>query len=397
MSTQLVPVSEVEAYLIESQHKIQGLLPKHLTAERMIRLAVHACERNVALLKCSKASLLSALIEASEVGLEPIGVLGEAAIIPYKGVATFQPMYKGLIKLARQAGNVIDIHAECVGQNDEFDFYHATPVDVLHHRPSLTGRGEWIGVWARAILPEGVTKMLYYDREKIERIRSMSKEPNGLMWGNHWDEAAKKTVIKGLCKTLPQSPELSRAIDIDHRVDVGDLNRSAVETPIMQMPKRLSEATETAPPTAPPPAEVVPPECPEHGSMRLVPAGVSKAGKSYAAFYGCERGCKTKGVNASTWAEEQAKKKEIAAFENGLEEKADAGKKAAVEREQKRKGLLSDDQLAKLDKACLEHNVSSSFFSQILGTKGREKKEEIKEGDFEAIMKEVEEHGKVKA
>ena len=356
MSTQVVPVSEVETYLVESQHKIQGLLPKHLTAERMIRLAVHACERNTALLKCSKPSLLGALIEASEVGLEPVGVLGEAAIIPYKGVATFQPMYKGLIKLARQAGKVIDIHAECVGENDEFEFYHATPMDVLHHRPSLTGRGKWIGVWARAILPEDVVKILYYDREKIERIRSMSKEPDGLMWGEHWDEGAKKTVIKALCKTLPQSRELSRAIDIDNQVDVGDLGGSPVDTPIMQMPRRLSESQASGDqPASPPPipkSELKPPACPEHGPMSL------RDGK-YGPFYGCERGCKkVKNINAENWAKEQAAKAAEAPMESV-------------------NGCIPQDQIAELQALALKADFTNEGAIEILGKDSFESWEEI--------------------
>lgn len=400
MTTEIVQVSEVEAFLVESQSKIQGLLPKHITAERMIRLAIHACESNPKLLLCSKASLLGALIEASEVGLEPIGVLGEAALIPYGKVATFQPMYKGLIKLARQAGNVIDIQAECVGENDEFDFYHATPHDVLHHRPSLRGRGEWIGAWARAILPEGHIKMLYYDLEKIERIRMMSKEPNGMMWGNHWDEGAKKTVIKALCKTLPQSPELARAIDIDNRVEV---EVEIEKAPIMQMPRRLSESQRKE--ELPPKAQVVPPECPEHGAMRLVPAGTTKGGKSYPAFYGCMRGCDTKGVNQKEWVEEQAARGPVDTKTGEILEEKEK-KEPAVTKERKEKpkdkgevenkgtaigkGYINDEQIQKIMETAREVGISSTRLQAMIEADEIEQLEEIPADQFDAWIKRLE-------
>ena len=371
MSTaQLVPVSEVETFLVQSQDKLRGLLPKHLTAERMVRLALHARERNQALQRCSKESLLGALIEASEVGLEPVGALEEAAIIPYKGVATFQPMYKGLIKLARNAGDVIDIHAEVVGVNDDFEFYYATPEDRLFHRPALTNRGAWRGAWARAIFPGGVIKILYYAKEKIERIRSMSKEPNGLMWGKHWDEAAKKTVIKGLCKTLPQSRELARAIEIDNLADVGDLSATAEEPPRMEMPKSLSGQTGDQPAEPPPvpETELNPPECPEHGPMAL------RDGK-YGPFYSCQRGCKTKNINQEKWAKEQAEK-------------------VAHIPEPSANGYIDQDQIAALQALALKADFSEEQAAEVLDGLGfnswaevtTDKLQEVTER-FEAFLK----------
>ena len=376
MSQAVVPVSEVETFLIQSQDKLRGLLPRHLTAERMVRLALHARERNQALQRCSKESLLGALIEASEVGLEPVGVLDEAAIIPYKGVATFQPMYKGLIKLACQAGDVTDIHAEAVAVNDDFEFYYAVPVDHLFHRPALTNRGAWVGAWARAKYSDGTVKILYYELEKIERIRSMSKEPQGIMWGKHWDEAAKKTVIKGLCKTLPQSRELAAALDIDNQVEVGDLNAGAVGVPAMEMPRRLSESPAMGDqPAAPPPvpeSEIVPPECPEHGPMKLVPAGTSnRTGRKYAAFYGCEKGCKTKTINVKQWAEEQAEK-------------------AAKPPEESTNGLITQDQRAELQALALKAEFSEEQAAEVLGGLSFESWDQVTVEAFPEVKKRFE-------
>jgi hypothetical protein len=43
------------------------------------------------------------------------------------------------------------------------------------------------------------------------------------------------------------------------------------------------------------------PVCPEHGPTKLVPAGTSKAGKPYGAFYSCLDGACKAGNNGRGW------------------------------------------------------------------------------------------------
>ena len=82
------PAAQPSRALIESKHTVSDLLnserakteiakvlPKHLTAERMTRVALTATLKNPALLQCLPQSLMNALLVCSQAGLEPDGRL----------------------------------------------------------------------------------------------------------------------------------------------------------------------------------------------------------------------------------------------------------------------------------------------------------------------------------
>lgn len=59
-------------------------------------------------------------------------------------------------------------------------------------------------------------------RAEIEKVRKASKAGNSGPWSNHWEEMAKKTVIRRLFKYLPVSIEAVRAVEIDEKTDRGE-------------------------------------------------------------------------------------------------------------------------------------------------------------------------------
>src|SRR5688572_26822501 len=58
-------------------------LPKHVTADRMMRVILTTVRRTPELLMCSPESMLGAILQCSQLGLEPDGVLGQAYLIPF--------------------------------------------------------------------------------------------------------------------------------------------------------------------------------------------------------------------------------------------------------------------------------------------------------------------------
>src|SRR5690606_10332500 len=136
---------------------MNAALPKHLTPERLARVALTAISSNPRLLECTKESLALALIEAGQLGLEPNGVMGQAYLVPYfngktkKYEAQFQVGYRGLIDLARRSGEVTKVEARAVREGDYFEYeYGLTP--QLVHRPDPSGQGEMTHVYAIAWL-----------------------------------------------------------------------------------------------------------------------------------------------------------------------------------------------------------------------------------------------------
>ena len=59
-------------------------LPKHLSSERFVRIAITSIRQNPGLAPCTQESLLGALMTVAQLGLEPGGVLGQCYLIPFK-------------------------------------------------------------------------------------------------------------------------------------------------------------------------------------------------------------------------------------------------------------------------------------------------------------------------
>src|SRR3569833_986831 len=70
--------------------EIARALPRHLNAERMTRIATTEYRKNPALGECEIRCVFGAIISLAQLVLEP-GVLGQAYLIPYKGVCTAVP------------------------------------------------------------------------------------------------------------------------------------------------------------------------------------------------------------------------------------------------------------------------------------------------------------------
>ena len=67
--------------------------------------------------------------------------------------------------------------------------------------------------YAIATLKNGEKIREWMDRDQVDRIRSKSLSQNSPMWKEHYNEAARKTVIRRLCKYLPMTEELASAIE----------------------------------------------------------------------------------------------------------------------------------------------------------------------------------------
>jgi recombination protein RecT len=92
-----VAQGKAQAYLKAMTPAITEALPKSkgMDAERLSRITLTTMKQNPKLLECSIESLLGAVLQSAQLGLEP-NLLGSCYFIPYKGVVSFQIGYKGL-------------------------------------------------------------------------------------------------------------------------------------------------------------------------------------------------------------------------------------------------------------------------------------------------------------
>jgi recombination protein RecT len=278
--TQLLPVQEkiknVRALLERSRAQIAMALPKHLDPDRMLRIAMTSIQRTPKLLDCEPTSLLGAVIQSSQLGLEPDGVLGHAYLIPYGTKVQFQCGYKGLLDLARRSGTLSTVEARAVYEGDEFAYaYGLHP--RLHHVPTTSpGTGPLTFAYAIVRLTNGGVQWDVMSRAQIDAHRARYSRATGddSPWQTAFDEMAKKTILKRALKLCPASIELQRAIAHDDAVDSGappDLTPLVAETtgvervsPLEALTARLQAQERPAPEPAPPAPEPEPePEKPE--------------------------------------------------------------------------------------------------------------------------------------
>jgi recombination protein RecT len=59
------------------------VLPRHLSADRLVSVTIACISRTPDLLACTRDSVLNSLMQAAQLGVEPTGVLGSAYLVPY--------------------------------------------------------------------------------------------------------------------------------------------------------------------------------------------------------------------------------------------------------------------------------------------------------------------------
>lgn len=224
----VVGISTVQGMLEKMKPQMAMALPKHITPERMMRVALTAVQNTPKLLECDVNSLLMAVLRAAQLGLEPDGILGQAYLIPYGKQVQLIPGYKGLIDLARRSGEVSNIIAREVYANDEFtvDFSQEIP---FVHKPKLEGeRGDVKFFWAMARFKDGGFHWDYMSYDEVISIRNGSSgwqnavkynETVKSPWHKNFIEMGKKTVIRRITKYLPMS--VQRASVTEDLVDSG--------------------------------------------------------------------------------------------------------------------------------------------------------------------------------
>lgn len=105
---------------------------------------------------------------------------------------------------------------------DDFSYQLGLHPDVHHIPASVADRGPLTYVYAVAVLKDGGIQFEVMSRAEIEAVRNQSKAGKIGPWITHFDEMARKTVIRRLFKYLPVSIEAMRAVEVDEQTDRGE-------------------------------------------------------------------------------------------------------------------------------------------------------------------------------
>ena len=217
------PAKAFQVYMNKYKSQLEMALPKHLTVDRMMRLSLTAFSQNPKLQQCSSNSIFSSIIIASQLGLEP-GVNGQGYLVPYKDTCTFIPGWKGLVDLAQRGGRA-SVWTGAVYEGDEFD-YMLGDSPYCRHKPC----GEFDVEKLTHVYAIGRVKdseMPIIEVWPVKKVRShfvktvvKGLQPNHYSH-KHFEAYARKVALLQVLKYMPQSIELSNAMDVSHAQESG--------------------------------------------------------------------------------------------------------------------------------------------------------------------------------
>ncbi|QXB07882.1 recombinase RecT (plasmid) [Providencia rettgeri] len=245
MSNELQVMSNVynnlQTVLIEQG--IESLLPAQVTTEQFIRTAATAMIENPDLQAADKKSLVLALTRCAKDGLMPDG--REAALVvrntkvdgSYIKKAVYMPMVDGVMKRARQSGQVANIVSKVVYASDEFEYVIDEFGEHLKHKPAFVDNDEIVKVYSFARLTSGEMVIEVMSRNEIERVRDIATSGKiNSVWDKWFDRMALKTVIHRLARRLPCASELFSLFEVTQ--DASSQLKTVTEPQIEK--KRLS-------------------------------------------------------------------------------------------------------------------------------------------------------------
>lgn len=213
-------------------------LPGHIPVEKFVRTVQtaitmtpdigKACETREGLQSlmtaCTKAATDGLIIDGREAALVTFNtkVKKDGKEVWEKHVQ-YMPMVAGLMKKARNSGDISTIDAILVHKNDAFSYNPATD-DAPDHQPDWFGdRGEVVGVYAVVKLKDGTTQVEVMSKAQVMAIAGQSKNAGQYdpKTGKNFGEWWRKTVIRRISKYLPSSSDKDEFMQAVQRIDEG--------------------------------------------------------------------------------------------------------------------------------------------------------------------------------
>lgn len=270
------------------EDKFGDALPAYIPRQRFTRTAINAVlkpeidkvantagGRQSIYESCLKAAADGLLLDGREAALVAFNVnVGTYKDQKWEARAQYMPMVAGLLKKARNSGEIDAIYCNVVYRNDTFKLSLVAEGCPVLHEPSLEERGEMVGVYALARLKDGSwTQPEWMTKGQVDAIRERSRsgatrgpdgkerKPSG-PWVTDYDEMARKTVLKRASKYWPSSTDkdgvdpMDTVRQTDDDFDTIELTPNPAATPPAPRKARgAAKAALTAPEPAAPPQD----------------------------------------------------------------------------------------------------------------------------------------------
>jgi recombination protein RecT len=224
MSTQLTETQDAKTFpgmLMQFKKEIAAALPKHLNPDRMARIALTAFRRTPKLGDCDPKSVFAAVIQASQLGLEP-DTLGRSYLIPYGRECQFVPGWKGLVDLTNRAGNATT-WTGAVHEGDEFDYALGDRPFVSHKPGEESDEEQLTHVYAVGRVKGGEWPIIeVWTIGKVRRHRDKYNKVGKRHYSfENFEMYARKVVLLQVLKYMPASSEMASAIALNDAAEIG--------------------------------------------------------------------------------------------------------------------------------------------------------------------------------
>lgn len=204
----LSSIDEVKQNIKLMEPDLAKILPKNISAEKFVRVAMTAIINTPSLLEADRRSLYQACAAAAADGLMPDSK--EGVIVPFKGKARWMPMVTGIMKRVRNSGEIGDIDAQVVHENDE---YHAWIDEKGRHfkfERTRGDRGNPILTFAYALGRDGTLYFEEVSEEEMDKIEAQARASDSPWKGPFKNEMKRKSALRRLAKyRLPSSTDLT--------------------------------------------------------------------------------------------------------------------------------------------------------------------------------------------
>lgn len=239
---------------LESQKTMLAtVLPEHMPVERFIRAALIAVQMNPKVLEADRQSLFMSLQRCAADGLIPDNK--EAALVEFNTKSgndwikkiQYMPMVDGVLKRARQSGEIAVITARAVYENDTFEYWIDENGEHLNFRPNFgDNRGAMKLVFAMAKLKSGDLIVEPMTMGDIEKVKAASKTSATGPWKDWFERMALKSALHRMAKRLPNSSEIMEMLDrgnFMYDLDNKEENKAGNVLPINKhVPQPMDEA-----------------------------------------------------------------------------------------------------------------------------------------------------------
>lgn len=216
------PLKAFSGFMDQLKPQMALALPKHLTADRMARLALTAFSTSPQLQRCTHKSIAASIMTAGQLGLEP-GVNGAGFLIPYKDTCTFVPGWKGLVDLVSRSGRGT-VFTGVIFKDQQYTYTDGARRDlVIHNETDLDDPRDithafavgWVNGATMPIIELWRVSKITKHRDKYNKVGQKHYS------FRDWEMYARKVPLLQVLKYMPCSIEVSNAIAVANVTEQG--------------------------------------------------------------------------------------------------------------------------------------------------------------------------------